>query len=99
MLLLVAAAAWIPCQIAWLNDLSLMPPVSVTMHALNVPPPAAAAGLDVDVVGVELLELADDPQAAASSATAARLAAILIFALKLTSSGLGATRNARKRPA
>src|SRR5215469_17742825 len=93
MLLLVAAAFWIPCQIAWLNDLSLMPPVSVTMHALNVPLPAAAAGLDVDVVGVELLvELEDDPQAAASSATAARPAAIRIFALKLTSSGPGAPR-------
>jgi hypothetical protein len=53
------------------------------MHALNVPPPAAAAGLDVDVVGVELLELEDDPQAAASSAIAARPAAIRIFALKI----------------
>jgi len=60
-----------------------MPPVSVTMHALNAPPPAAA-GLDVDVVGVELLlELADDPQAAASSATAPRPAAIRIFTLKI----------------
>jgi hypothetical protein len=53
------------------------------MQARNLPPPAAAAELDdVDVVGVELLELPDDPQAAASSATAARPAAIRMCALK-----------------
>jgi hypothetical protein len=53
------------------------------MQARNLPPPAAAELDDVDV-GVELvLELADDPQAAASSATAARPAAIRIFALKI----------------
>src|SRR5262249_24726314 len=69
-----------------------MPPVSVTMQARNLPPPAAAPVLDdVDVVGVELVvELPDDPQAAASSVTAAKPAAIRIFALKLTSSGPGA---------
>jgi len=55
------------------------------MQARNLPPPGAAGGLgDVDVVGAELLlELPDDPQAAASSATAARPAAIRIFALKI----------------
>jgi hypothetical protein len=38
----------------------------------------------VDVVGVELVvELADDPQAAASSATAATPAAIRIFTFKI----------------
>jgi hypothetical protein len=55
------------------------------MQARNLPPVAAAPVLDdVDVVGVELLvELPDDPQAAASSATAARPAAIRTFALKI----------------
>jgi hypothetical protein len=61
-----------------------MPPVSVTMQARNLPPPPAAAGLDVDVVGVELVVLEpDDPQAAASRATAASPAVIRIFALKI----------------
>jgi hypothetical protein len=55
------------------------------MQARNLPPPPAAAELgdDVDDVGVELLEVADDPQAAATSATAASPAAIRIFARKI----------------
>src|SRR5258708_12699453 len=62
-----------------------MPPVSVTMQARNLPPPAAAAELDDgDAVGVELVELeADDEQAAASRAITAKTAAIRIFALKM----------------
>jgi hypothetical protein len=53
------------------------------MQARNLPLPGAAAD-DVDVVGLELLvELPDDPQAAASIATAARPATIRIFALKI----------------
>jgi hypothetical protein len=46
---LAAAAACMPAQADWLNDLSLMPPVSVTMQPRNE---LAAAGLlaaaDVD---------------------------------------------------
>jgi hypothetical protein len=57
------------------------------MHARNFPPPAAAGALlddDDDDVGVdELLELPDDPQAAASSATTPKTAAIRTFALKI----------------
>ena len=48
---LAAAASCMPCQADWLNDLSLMPPVSVTMHPTKLPdadpvdvPDAAAAG-------------------------------------------------------
>src|SRR5215470_4251628 len=33
---LAAAAACMPCHEDWLNDLSLMPPVSVTMHPVNL---------------------------------------------------------------
>jgi hypothetical protein len=68
-----------------LNDLSLMPPVSVTMQARNLLlPPPAAAGLDDVAVGVELLEFEDDdPQAAASRAITEKVAAIRIFALKM----------------
>src|SRR5215813_3290945 len=29
-------ASVMPCQDDWLNDLSLMPPMSVTIHALNL---------------------------------------------------------------
>src|SRR5262244_2310117 len=36
---LVAAAACMPAHDDWLNDLSLMPPMSVTMHALNAAVP------------------------------------------------------------
>jgi hypothetical protein len=55
------------------------------MQARNLPPAAAAAGLDdADVDGVELLELEpDDPQAAASRATTPAVATIRIFALKM----------------
>src|SRR5258708_4089454 len=62
-----------------------MPPVSVTMQARNLPlPPTAAAELDDgDAAGVVLLELEDDPQAAASRAITAKTAAIRIFALKM----------------
>ena len=82
MLLLAATAAPSPAQIAWLNDLSLMPPVSVTMHARNLPPPLAAGGEELD--DVELLgELEDDPQAAASSVITPAIAAIRICALKM----------------
>jgi hypothetical protein len=57
------------------------------MQALNVPLPAAAAPVpddeDDDAAGVVLLELPDDPQAAASRAIAANPAAMRIFALKI----------------
>src|SRR5215470_12504614 len=64
---LVAAAACMPCHEDWLNDLSLMPPVSVTMHALNAVVPAPEPELGVVVVGLA--------HPAASRATAANAAA------------------------
>src|SRR5260370_23030387 len=85
MLGLAAAAAVRPAYDDWLNDLSLMPPVSVTMQARNLPPAAAAPELDDGdaAAGVVLLELEDDdPQAAASRAITANPAANFICALK-----------------
>src|SRR5260221_12774289 len=85
MLLSAAAAARTPAYDDWLNDLSLMPPVSVTMQARNLPPTAAAPELDDGdaAAGVVLLELEDDdPQAAASRAITANPAANSISALK-----------------
>src|SRR5258708_38968961 len=82
MLLSAAAAARTPAYDDWLNDLSLMPPVPVTMQARNLPPPAAAPELDfADAAGAPLPELDDDPQPAASKAPAPKPAAILIFTL------------------
>src|ERR1700721_700620 len=46
---LAAAASCMPCHADWLNDLSLMPPVSVTMQPRNLAPDAAAV-LDVLVL-------------------------------------------------
>src|ERR1700760_3162928 len=59
MLGLAAAASCMPCHADWLNDLSLMPPVSVTMHPRNVPPAAAPplAAPDAAVVAAELAAL------------------------------------------
>ena len=62
MLLLAAAAACMPSQEDWLNDLSLMPPVSVTMQPMKWDV--------VVVVGVDELGLAHP---AASRATAPAL--------------------------
>src|SRR6204780_3431041 len=42
MLGLAAAASCMPCHANWLNDLSLMPPVSVTMQPRSLAPGAAA---------------------------------------------------------
>src|SRR4029077_2631648 len=65
---LVAAAACMPAHEDWLNDLSLMPPVSVTMHPVNLA-----------VVGPEPAPVEDDElgleHTAASKATAASAAA------------------------
>src|ERR1700733_3552455 len=41
MLGLAAAACCMPSHADWLNDLSLMPPVSVTMQPRSLPPAAA----------------------------------------------------------
>jgi hypothetical protein len=46
MLGLAAAAACMPAQADWLNDLSLMPPVSVTMQPRKLPDAAAPVVLD-----------------------------------------------------
>src|ERR1700722_692625 len=65
---LVAAAACMPAHEDWLNDLSLMPPVSVTMQPVNLAAP----------VPVPVLELEDElglAHPAASKATAASAAA------------------------
>src|ERR1700749_379070 len=43
---LAVATSCMPCQADWLNDLSLMPPVSVTMQPRNLAPLAAPAVLD-----------------------------------------------------
>src|ERR1700722_7054708 len=72
---LAVAASCMPSHADWLNDLSLMPPVSVTMQPTNLP---AAGALPAEVAAPdaeEVLELLADevllPQAAISTATAA----------------------------
>src|SRR5690348_15177277 len=66
---LAAAAACMPCHEDWLNDLSLMPPVSVTMQPVNlaVPEPEPEPEPEDDELGLA--------HPAASKATAARAAA------------------------
>jgi hypothetical protein len=76
-LTLLGSAAWascMPCQDEALNDLSSMPPVSVTMHPLN---DAVDALLD-ELLGELLLDEPPDellPHAAASSASTLSAAA------------------------
>src|SRR5215469_3910711 len=94
---LAACARFMPAKADALNDLSLMPPVSVTMQARNepdAPPPVevavgAAAGELVaavgDVVAGALVLL---PQAA-TSRLAAAAAAVVINAVCLTVSSTG----------
>src|SRR5215467_7280602 len=76
-----AAACCIPCQADWLNDLSLMPPVSVTMQPRKLLP-AAEAVLAADDDALDVLD--DDgaldelvPQAARSRLVAAIAAAAI----------------------
>src|SRR5579859_7094644 len=64
MFLLAAAAACMPCHEDWLNDLSLMPPVSVTMQPVNFA-----------LVPVAVLDELGLAHPAASRATAASAAA------------------------
>jgi hypothetical protein len=66
-LLSAALAASRPAYDDWLNDLSWMPPVSVTMHALYT---------DVDAAGVELAGLAHPATIKASALNAAAVLAI-----------------------
>src|SRR6516165_7122645 len=68
MFLPVAAAACMPCHEDWLNDLSLMPPVSVTMQPENL----AAVEPEPEPEPVDVLGLAHP---AATRATAASPAA------------------------
>src|SRR5579859_2855045 len=78
---LAVAASCMPSHADWLNDLSLMPPVSVTMQARKLPPVAAPLELDeagADVLVPAPLELEPDeavdellPHAASSRTTAA----------------------------
>src|SRR5215475_5880541 len=66
-----------PCHEDWLNDLSLMPPVSVTMHALK----AAAPPPEPDPV-VELgLAHPAASKATAANAAAARKAGLTCYLL------------------
>ena len=80
---LAAAASCMPCQADWLNDLSLMPPVSVTMQPRKLLPDAEAV-LD-DAADDDALDVLDDdgaldelvPQAARTRLTAAVRAAAI----------------------
>src|SRR5579875_3282113 len=76
MLLLAAAASCIPCQDEALNDLSSMPPVSVTMQPRNLP---AAAAVLAGVLGLLVLDEAVLwllPHAAITRVVAAASAAV-----------------------
>ena len=80
-----AAASVSPAYADWLKDLSLMPPVSVTMQALNL---AAVAGA-VRLLEAPLDELLPDelePHAAASRATTPSYSDAPEFPLTVTSS-------------
>ena len=102
MLGLAAAAACMPAQADWLNDLSLMPPVSVTMQPRNDEPAAElvaladVAGADeaaADVLVVVVAEGALDellPQAAITRlAATAAAAAINAECFTVSSTGRG----------
>jgi len=91
-----AASSCMPCQADWLNDLSLMPPVSVTMHARKLLPDADAvdvAELDAlaELAGLLLALVALDellPHAATSKvATPAAIVAANEVCLTLSSPG------------
>jgi hypothetical protein len=104
MLGLAAAASCMPCHADWLNDLSLMPPVSVTMHPRNlleVDAPVvldvvgeAVAELDALALALALVLVVDEaldellPQAASSRHVLAAAAAV-INAVCLTVSSSG----------
>jgi hypothetical protein len=67
-----------PCHADWLNDLSLMPPVSVTMHPRNLPVVAAVAVLDAPVVAGVLAELEAGVLAAGVLAAGVLAAGVLL---------------------
>ena len=91
---LAAAASCMPCHADWLNDLSLMPPVSVTMQPRNLrarrrrrcSTRSCCAEVDALAAGVllELLTLDVLLPHAASSRVAAPAAAAAINAVCLT---------------
>ena len=58
---LAEAAACMPCHADWLNDLSLMPPVSVTMQPVKLPVAAAlvVAGADAELDAADALGALD----------------------------------------
>src|SRR6516225_8963928 len=74
---LAAAAACMPCHEDWLNDLSLMPPVSVTMQPVNL------AGVPAPVPFDDELGFAHPAasKATAASAAAARKAGLTSYLL------------------
>src|SRR5580693_1065232 len=71
-----------PCHDDWLNDLSSMPPVSVTMQPKNLPLADVPA---VDVPPELPAELEPQPAAAASTATMPNAATVLNIPLTVTS--------------
>src|SRR5579863_6435869 len=102
MLGLAAAAACMPAQADWLNDLSLMPPVSVTMQPRNEAPAAAlllaapvvAAGADdaadvVVVVAAGALDVLLPHAAITRLAATAAAAAINAECFTVSSTGRG----------
>src|SRR5215469_15177526 len=92
---LAEAACCMPSHADWLNDLSLMPPVSVTMQPRNLPdvePPAAP------LAPPPVADAADDgaldvllPQAASRRLAVAAAAAVIIAVCftRITSTGRG----------
>jgi hypothetical protein len=101
-----AAAACMPAQADWLNDLSSIVPSSATMQPVNLAvdaeldagaaaPEAAdvAAGLEADEAGVVLL-----PHAVASNAAAAHAATDNAVIRTGTSTGLGSPQSTTGAP-
>ena len=79
-LLLAAAAAFMPAHAAALNDLSSIPPVSLTMQPVNLPAVAAepvelAAALD-ELLVLDVAELVLLPHAATTSVADTASAAV-----------------------
>src|ERR1700751_4684652 len=90
---LAAAASCMPCQDDWLNDLSLMPPVSVTRQPRNLP---TAAAVPVDAADDDALDVLDDDGSldelvphAASTRLVAAIAAVAIHGVCFTVPPLG----------
>src|SRR5215471_5747105 len=75
---LAAAAACMPCHEDWLNDLSLMPPVSVTIHPVNLAGAPAPVPFD-DELGLAHPAASKATAASAAAARKAGLTSYLLF--------------------